>query len=58
MHVPSIILKFYSVHSIFADVGEYVFDPKADSSSNAAKGAYFDQPAREKEPSAKGEHVN
>lgn len=44
-------------HSIFADVGQYVFDPKASSSSKVAKGNYFDQPAREKEVTAKGERV-
>ena len=44
-------------HSIFSDVGHYVFDPKASSSSTVAKGNYFDQPAREKEVTAKGEKI-
>lgn len=38
-------------------MGQYVFDPKAATSSQATKGSYFDQPTREKEVTAKGESI-
>ena len=43
--------------SIFSDVSQYVFDPKAGSSSKATKGGYFDQPSREKEVTTKGQRA-
>ena len=48
------ITPFVSLFSIFSDVGQYVFDPKSTTSSQATRGNYFEQPTGEKEVTAKG----